>query len=88
MENFGNETVTFGSNIPTEDIIYEGSSTRWERSLTHPSRNGVRWIYMRTTPGHRDDVGSRLQGSDELNPYRLVYQDPDRLVYELADSRA
>jgi hypothetical protein len=43
---------------------------------------------MRTTPGHRDDVGSRLQGSDELNPYRLVYQDPDRLVYELPDSGA
>jgi hypothetical protein len=43
---------------------------------------------MRSTTRDQDHVWSRLQGSDELNPYRLVYRDPDRLVYKLADSKA
>jgi hypothetical protein len=88
MESFRNEIVTFESGIPSEAIVWEGSSNRWERALTHPGANGIRWIYMRSTPGDRDDVWSRLNNSEDLNAYQLVYQDPDRLVYELAGSGA
>jgi hypothetical protein len=36
---------------------------------------------MRRTPGSRDDVYRRLHGSAQLNSYRVVYKDPDRLIY-------
>jgi hypothetical protein len=84
MESFGNETVSFESRIPSDVVIYEGSFRRWEPALADPVAAGIRWIYMRQTPGVQDDVWNRLHSSDQLGSYRLVYQDPDRLVYELA----
>jgi hypothetical protein len=41
---------------------------------------------MRRTPGNEDAVWKSLHDSDQLSSYRLVYQDSDRLVYELAGS--
>jgi hypothetical protein len=85
MESFQNELVTFESHIPTQAVIYEGSFKRWLPALAHPAANGIRWIYMRRTPGNEDAVWKSLHDSEQLSSYRLVYQDSDRLVYELAD---
>jgi hypothetical protein len=87
MESFGNETATFASRIPTESIIYEGSFRRWDRALADPAGYGIRWIYMRSTPGQEDDVWSHLQNTDRLKPYELVYEGSNRLVYELVENR-
>ena len=81
MESFGNETVTFSSRIPVGQIIYEGSFRQWQPDLADPAGHGIRWIYMRRTPGSRDDVYRRLHGSALLNSYRVVYEDPGRLIY-------
>jgi hypothetical protein len=81
MESFGNETVTFSSRIPVGQIIYEGSYRQWQPDLADPAGHGIRWIYMRRTPGSPDDVYRRLHGSAQLNSYRVVYKDPDRLIY-------
>jgi hypothetical protein len=82
MESFGNETVTFASRISLGQIVYEGSFRQWEPDLAHPASHGIRWIYMRQTPGSQDDVFRKLHASPELADYRLVYHDADRLIYE------
>jgi hypothetical protein len=87
MESFGNETVTFDSHIPLGQIVYEGSFRQWYPDLADPLAHGIRWIYMRSTPGNTDQVFQKLHGSFELAAYRLVYSDPNRLVYELAPAR-
>jgi putative flippase GtrA len=82
MESFGNETVTFDSRIPLGLIVYEGSFREWGPDLADPLAHGIRWIYMRRTPGDTDEVFQRLHASFELDPYRLAYSDPNRLIYE------
>ena len=82
MESFGNETVTFASRISLGQIVYEGSFRQWEPDLAHPASHGIRWIYMRQTPGNQDGVFRRLHASPELADYRLVYHDAERLIYE------
>ncbi len=82
MESFGNESVTFDSQIPTENIVYEGSFERWEPALAHPRGHDIRWIYLRTTPGDEDTTWDELAGTPELdNDYTLVFQDADREIY-------
>jgi hypothetical protein len=82
MESFGNDTTTFGSRIPTSRIVYEGSYRQWEPALRSPARYGIRWIYMRSTPGNADDVWTALHGSPVLGSYTLVYTDQDRAIYK------
>ncbi len=86
MESFGNETVAFSSEVPSSQIIYEGSFRQWGADLAHPAGHGIRWIYMRRTPGSQDEVFRRLHGSAQLAGYRLVYTDPDRVIYERRSS--
>jgi hypothetical protein len=86
MESFGNESVTFGSRIPTERIVYEGSFRMWEPALEHPASHGIRWVYLRTTPGGEDDTARALAGTPQLeNDYVLVYEDADRQIYRRDD---
>ncbi len=81
MESSGNQTATFDSHIPTGQIIYEGSSRQWQAALSDPAAQGIRWIYMRRTPGDPDDVWRLLHASPELSGYVLVFADPDHLMY-------
>jgi putative flippase GtrA len=81
MESFGNESVTFESQIPLGMIIYEGSYRQWLPALHDPLGQGIRWIYMRRAPGGTDEVWQALHGSKELDHYSLVYADPGRLIY-------
>jgi hypothetical protein len=81
MESFGNETATFESRIPLGSVIYEGSYRQWSPALHDPVGHGIRWIYMRRTPGDTDQVWGRLHGRPDLAHYALVYSDPDRLIY-------
>jgi hypothetical protein len=88
MESFGNESVTFGSQIPTEQIVYEGSFRKWEPALAHPASHHIRWIYLRTTPGTEDDPAGALAGTRQLaTDYELVYEDADRQIYRREEDR-
>jgi len=82
MESFGNETVTFSSHVPLGQVVYEGSFRQWQPDLADPAAHGIRWIYMRRTPGSPDDVYLHLHGSTQLAGYHVVYSDPGRLIYE------
>jgi hypothetical protein len=81
MESFGNETVTFGSQIPLSQIVYEGTFRQWGPDLADPAGHGIRWIYMRQLPGDQDQVYQWLHGTAALSGYHLVYHDPARLIY-------
>ena len=82
MESFGNESVTFESAIPTQNIVYEGSFRKWQPDLQDPAAHGIRWIYLRTTAGQQDDTYRALSANPQLTTdYQLVYQDSDRSVY-------
>lgn len=82
MESFGNESVTFGSQLPTERIIYEGSFRLWQPAIHDPARAQVRWIYLRRTADKPDDVWRALHGTPQLQDhYALVYADADRQIY-------
>ncbi len=82
MQNFGNELVTFQSQLPLGEIIYEGSFRMWEPALEDPVESGVRWIYMRSSKGAEDGVYKSLHDTPVLNEnYQLLYQDADRLIY-------
>jgi hypothetical protein len=88
MESFGNESVTFESRIPTQNIVYEGSFKMWGPALRDPAAAGIRWIYLRTTPGQQDDADLVLSGNPELGTvYQLMYKDADRVVYRRKDGR-
>lgn len=82
MESFGNETVTFGSHIPLNQVVYEGSFRQWLPDLADPAGHGIRWIYMRQAPGNQDQVYTRLHGTAGLRSYHLVYHDKARLIYQ------
>ncbi len=81
MESYGNETVTFDSHIPLGSIIYECSYRQWSPALRDPVGHGIRWIYMRRTPG---DTGSGLAAA--ARPPRTVallarVLRPDHMIY-------
>jgi hypothetical protein len=82
MESHGNEFVAF--DVPSNQLVYEGSYRQWLPALQNPARNGIRWIIMSCQKGSPDLVCSSV-GKSQLEPYKLVYQTPDHiyLVYRL-----
>jgi hypothetical protein len=84
MESFGNENVAF--QVPSDELIYEGSYRQWLPSLRNPSANHVEWIIARCgadSPGP-DKVCLAL-GKAQLSNYSLIYTtaDHDYRVYRL-----
>ncbi|MEU4745036.1 glycosyltransferase family 39 protein, partial [Actinosynnema sp. NPDC023658] len=59
MQSWSNETVSFGSQVPMERLVYEGSFRQWEPALDDPLGHGIRWIHLRRTPGGEDLVWQR-----------------------------
>jgi hypothetical protein len=84
MESFGNENIAF--QVPSDELVYEGSYRQWLPSLRNPSANHIEWIIARcgsTSPGP-DEVCLAL-GRAQLRNYSLVYTTSDRgyRVYRL-----
>lgn len=76
--------VSFKSNLPLKDFIYEGVSDEWTEALAHPE-NYTTWIVMAN-----GDVGDpvytalRTKGGDSfLKEYKLAYAGAHANVYEL-----
>jgi hypothetical protein len=86
MMSFGNESVTFDSQVNTASIVYEGSYQLWTAALRDPAAAGIEWIYMRAVPGQEDDVWRSLHASPQLlASYDLVYDQDQRLIYHRKD---
>jgi hypothetical protein len=82
MESYGNEFVAF--DLPSNQLVYEGSYRQWLPDLQNPAGNGIRWIIMSCQKSSPDTVCSSV-GKPQLKPYKLVYRTPDQvyLVYRL-----
>jgi hypothetical protein len=80
-----NENLLFTSQLPAEQMVYEGDQSEWTLDLARPDRE-VRWIVMdRGYPeqgGVPDAVWASLHGSGPLRDhYALVYEDGPIQIY-------
>jgi hypothetical protein len=83
MESFGNENIAF--QIPSDQLVYEGSYRQWLPSLRNPSRNHIEWIIARFGNSPYPDKVCLALGKAQLSHYSVVYTtaDHDYRVYRL-----
>ncbi len=82
-QRVGNELVAFTSEIPFDDVIYEGNQEFWNDSLVDPLKYHVKWIFMRQGT-IKDKVSEHLQNSQVLaEHYTLAYENQGIKVYML-----
>jgi hypothetical protein len=83
MESFGNENIAF--QIPSDQLVYEGSYRQWLPSLRNPSGNHIEWIVARCGNYPYPDKVCLALGQAQLGDYSLVYTtaDHDYLLYRL-----
>jgi 4-amino-4-deoxy-L-arabinose transferase-like glycosyltransferase len=83
MESFGNENVAF--QIPSDQLVYEGSYRQWLPSLQDPAANHIEWIVARCGNYPYPDKVCLALAQAQLSHYTLVYTtaDHDYRVYRL-----
>jgi hypothetical protein len=83
MESFGNEDIAF--QIPSDQLVYEGSYRQWLPSLRNPSINHIDWIIARCGNYPYPDKVCLALGKTQLSHYSVVYTTPDHdyRVYRL-----
>lgn len=83
MESFGNENIAF--QIPSDQLVYEGSYRQWLPSLRNPSANHIEWVVARCGNSPYPDKVCLTLGQAQLSSYSLVYAsaDHDYRVYRL-----
>lgn len=83
MESFGNERVAF--QLPSDQLVYEGSYRQWQPALRDPARQHIAWIIARCGHDPAPDKVCRAVGPARLRPYQAVYTSPggDYRVYRL-----
>ena len=83
MESFGNENIAF--QIPSDQLIYEGSYRQWPPSLRNPPANNIEWIVARCGNSPYPDKVCLDLGQAQLSHYSLIYTtaDHDYRVYRL-----
>jgi putative flippase GtrA len=83
MQSFGNETIAF--QLPSNQLVYEGSYRQWRPSLRDPAANHIDWIIARCGHDPSADQVCLALGRRQLAPYRQVYVSPSRdyRVYRL-----
>ena len=75
MESFGNENIAF--QIPSDQLVYEGSYRQWLPSLRNPSGDHIEWIVARCGNSPYPDKTCLTLGSAQLSSYSLVYTTAD-----------
>jgi hypothetical protein len=83
MESFGNESIAF--QIPSSELVYEGSYRQWQPALRDPSANHIDWIIARCGNYPSPDKVCATLGRPQLSHYSAVYgtADGDYRVYQL-----
>jgi hypothetical protein len=75
MESFGNEDVAF--EVPSDELVYEGSYHEWLPALQNPAAGDISWIIARC--GGDPDQVCRSVTEKRPSGYALVYRTPDRV---------
>ncbi|MEV1121963.1 glycosyltransferase family 39 protein [Actinosynnema sp. NPDC049800] len=87
MQSWSNETVSFKSRVPADQVVYEGSFRQWEAALHDPVGQGIRWIHLRRTPGGEDEVWRRLHDSPLMHDeYKPAYADDHHIFYRRVEA--
>jgi putative flippase GtrA len=83
MESFGNESIAF--QLPSSQLVYEGSYHQWLPALRDPAAAHIEWIVDRCGNDPAPDKVCTSLGRAQLSPYEAVYVSPggDYRVYEL-----
>jgi hypothetical protein len=83
MESFGNENIAF--QLPSDELVYEGSYRQWLPSLKNPAANHIEWIVARCGNDPSPDKVCLAVGPAQLSHYSLVFATPDHIyrVYQL-----
>jgi Dolichyl-phosphate-mannose-protein mannosyltransferase len=83
MESFGNENIAF--QLPSDQLIYEGSYRQWLPALQNPAGHQIDWIIARCGNSPYPDKVCLTLGQAQLSHYTLVYTtaDHDYRVYRL-----
>jgi putative flippase GtrA len=83
MESFGNESIAF--QIPSDQLVYEGSYRQWLPALRNPSGNHIEWIIARCGNYPYPDKVCLALGKAQLSHYSAIYTtaDHDYRVYRL-----
>jgi 4-amino-4-deoxy-L-arabinose transferase-like glycosyltransferase len=81
MQSFGNESIAF--QLPSDQLVYEGSYRQWLPSLRDPAANHIVWIIARCGHDPSPDKVCRALGRSQLGRYRAVYVNGDYRVYRL-----
>jgi hypothetical protein len=81
MQDFGNELIAF--QLPSSELIYEGTNGKWMPALRDPVTSHIKWIIEWC--GSQPDQVCRSEGRAQLSGYDLVYRSPgaNYRVYEL-----
>ena len=83
MESFGNESIAF--QLPSNQLVYEGSYHQWLPALRDPAASHIEWIADRCGDDPAPDKVCTSLGNAQLSPYARVYVSPggDYRVYKL-----
>jgi hypothetical protein len=85
MESFGNENIAF--QLPSDELVYEGSYRQWLPSLKNPAAQHIEWIIARCGNDPYPDKVCLAEGKAQLSSYTLVYATAghDYLLYRLGN---
>jgi Dolichyl-phosphate-mannose-protein mannosyltransferase len=83
MESFGNESIAF--ELPSSELVYEGSYHQWHPALADPQRQHIEWIVARCGHDPAPDKVCLGLGPAQLRPYQEVFVSAshDYRVYRL-----
>ena len=78
-----NENIAF--QIPSDQLVYEGSYRQWPPALRNPPGNHIAWIIARCGDSPDPDKACLALGQAQLSSYTLVYTTADQgyRVYRL-----
>jgi hypothetical protein len=81
MQDFGNDLVAF--QLPSSELVYEGTYGDWLPALQDPLTSHIKWIVEWC--GSQSDQVCRSEGPAQLSGYKLVYRSTgaNYRVYEL-----
>jgi hypothetical protein len=83
METPGNEAALFYSELPLDQVVYEGvnKNNLWLNALQDPALY-VDWVFMRITPDQPDKVATAMaENPHALDDFHLIYSTSSVQIY-------
>jgi hypothetical protein len=79
IQSFGNEPIVF--QLPSNQVVYEGTYGQWLPALHDPARSHISWIIARCDNNPHPDLVCSTVKKAQLRSYELVYRSPHDIYY-------